>query len=93
MYDAREPLIQGAMYRVRVEVPGVFRVPRESCMKLLDVIDEGHTLVFSARPRLGTQYIGMDTVVDLECMPSDALVYVDWKVSSKEPPEKWKYER
>lgn len=86
-------LIEGAMYRVRVQIPGVFKVPRESCMKLIGVKNDGATLIFSARPRFGTQDIEMKYVIDIEAMPSDALVYVSWKVTSKRPPEKWKYER
>jgi hypothetical protein len=94
--NEREPLIQGAMYRVVVKIPGVFTTPRESVMKLIDVREDtyqGQMLVFSARPKLGTQEIEMKYVTELEIQPADALVYVSWKVTSKKPPEKWKYER
>jgi hypothetical protein len=93
MYDAREPLIQGTMYRIRYKIPGFQLVAREACMKLIDLIDDGQTLVFSARPRFGTQEIPFKYVIDMECVAPDALVYVDWKVNSKRPPQKWKYER
>jgi hypothetical protein len=89
----RLALIQGAMYRVRVQIPGVFRVPRESCMKLIGTSDNGETLIFSARPRLGTQEVQMRHVTEIEIQPPDAKVYVSWKVNSKRPPVKWNYQR
>jgi hypothetical protein len=89
----RQALIQGAMYRVRVKIPGVYLVARESCMKLLDVSPDGEMLIFSARPRLGTQEIETKYVTELEIQPEGVYVYVNWKINSKRQPEKWKYER
>jgi hypothetical protein len=91
MYDKRIPLIQGAMYRVRIQVPGVFKVPRESVMKLIGETDD--ELIFSARPKFGTQEVERRHITEMELMKPDAKVYVSWKVNSKKPPETWTYER
>lgn len=88
-------LVEGGMYRIVVQIPGVWKVPREACMKLIFVLEdqyEGQTLVFSARPRFGDDRVNMKHVTELERQPDNAKVYTWWKVGDR-PPEKWDYER
>jgi hypothetical protein len=62
-------------------------------MKLIGTDNDGKTLVFSARPRFGTQDISMKSIIELEQVSDNSLVYVSWKINSRTPPEKWRYQR
>lgn len=90
-----QALIEGAMYRITQRIPGVWNTPRESCMKLIGRRDDYgiQVLIFSARPRFGTQEVNLRDITELEIQPPDAQVYINWKVGSRGSPEKWDYER
>lgn len=84
-------LEEGEMYLMQVQIPGVWQVPRESCMRYIGA--EGNNLLFSARPRLGTQEVQRRHIIKIAKQPHDALVFVAWKTTSRTRPEKWRYQR
>jgi hypothetical protein len=71
---------KGQMYKVRYQIPGVHRVPREMVAKFIDA--DGDKLFFSGRPQHGTSeceaswIIAVWTTTETEC-------YSDRKVPSE----------
>lgn len=92
--NTRVPLYQGGMYRILYKIKGVQRKPRQSVMKLIDERKGEFRpgLIFSARPRFGTQEIPWDSIVELELVESDAQVYINWDPKSRKPPQSWPYQ-
>jgi hypothetical protein len=69
-------LERGQRYRVVMQVPGVWNVPREAVMQYL--WREGDRLFFSLRPEAGTSDIEIKHIVAIE--PTTAAVHVPRKV-------------
>lgn len=85
----------GQMYRIRYVKPGG-RITLESQMKLISINHspvEGDKLIFSARPRFGTQELRRDQLTMIKQVPIDSKVYVNWDPRKTGQPDSWPYER
>lgn len=83
----------GKMYRITFTKPGG-RITLESQMKLIAINESklsGRTLVFSARPRFGTQEVPESMIEKIELVPPDAYVYVNHDRRKGEPKDTWTY--
>jgi hypothetical protein len=90
-----ENMVVGNHYRIVQTIPGVWIKPRESVMRYIGRDVAANRLLFSARPRFGTQDVSVETIDEIEEVDKDGpegLIYVAWKIGSRAP-EKWTYER
>lgn len=93
--EAPANLNTGKMYRVTFTKPGG-RIELVSQMRLIAINEDavfGRTLVFSARPRFGTQEMPERMIGKIELVPPDSYVYLNHDPRKGEPKESWPYER
>lgn len=87
--------LEYGMYRIQFVNPGG-RITLESQMRMFGMRRDpyvGEVLMFSARPRFGTQEIARNKLTSIERVPDDAEVYLNWDPRKKGKPVSWKYER
>jgi hypothetical protein len=84
-----DSMVSGAKYRVRYQIPGLHRIPREMVAKFISIDKDGifgdagrDKFVFSGRPEFGTTDLERRHLLGAEMVPSSTECFHSRKVSA-----------
>jgi hypothetical protein len=68
-------------YRVKYQIEGIHRVPREGVATFMGLTGISQALMFSGRPQFGTTELDLKHITSMEPVDDDTDCYMDRKVS------------
>lgn len=91
-----EELVVPANYKITYTKPGG-RITLEAVLRLFHTkrnpVNGSYTMLFSARPRFGTQDFKHDEILSIERVSEESPIYINHDPRKGEPRDTWAYQR